>query len=43
MPFVLARSCLLVDDNLGYTPRASGAQAAAPIRGILKNSGWIKK
>src|SRR5882757_7814672 len=29
MPFVLARWCLLVDDNLGYTPHANGAQAAA--------------
>ncbi len=36
MPFVLARSCPLVDGNLGYTPRAIGGQAAAPIRGIPK-------
>src|SRR6266478_3389940 len=35
IPFVLARWCLLVDDNLGYTPHANGAQAVAPIRGML--------
>jgi len=45
MPFVLYRSCLLVDETLGYTPRSSVdgimAPASAMDRGLEKLGEWL--